>query len=140
MPSFRKAFPSKYFKTDDLDPTTPAVFTIKRCGFELIGTGGKADDKLVVYFVESNSKPLILNLVNSESIAEISGTEDYERWPGTRLQLVVSKTEFQGRRVSCIRIQAPAAAARGASKPAKASRPDPDDPMPTVDAGDDISF
>lgn len=139
MPSFRKAFPSKYFKTDDLDPTTPAVFTIKRCGFELIGTGGKADDKLVVYFVESNSKPLILNLVNSESIAEIAGTEDYERWSGTRLQLVVARTEFQGRRVPCIRIQAPAA--RGASKPPKASRPDPDDPMPTaMDASDDISF
>src|SRR5262249_37497253 len=109
------------------------IWTIKDVGFELIGAGTKAEDKLVVHFAESESKPLVLNMVNSESIAELAGTEDFDRWARTQVQLFESRTEFQGKRVPCIRVQAPA---RGGLKKSQTTSPEPADDitaaMPTL--------
>ena len=106
MPSYKTAFPSKYLKAEDLGTTRP-IGTIESVDFEEVGTGQKKDRKLVVHFRERTLKPLVLNLINSDTIAEIAGTEDYEEWPETRIVLYATKTEFQGKRVPCVRLEAP---------------------------------
>lgn len=73
---------------------------------------------------------MVLNLVNSESIAEIAGTDDYEQWPSVRVQLYATKTEFQGKRVPCIRIEAPPTARKAAPAPIAEEPPGDDVPMP----------
>ena len=44
-------------------------------------------------------------MINAETIAEITGTADYEQWPGHTIELYLTKTEFQGKRVPCNRIR-----------------------------------
>ena len=104
MTSFRTAFPSKYLKTDDL--TAPRIVQIDHVNYEEVGSGQRQERKLVVFFVEL-PKGLVLNMINGESIAEITGTEDYEQWAGHLVQLFPTRTEFQGKRVPCIRVRAP---------------------------------
>ena len=105
-----KAFPSKYLKADDLANTRPVV-TIASVTMQPIGLGADAQDKLVVSFAERNLKPLILNKINSESIAEITGSRDTDDWIGKRIQLFSMKVEFSGKRVPGIRMMAPPPAA-----------------------------
>ena len=102
MASFRDAFPSKYLKASDL--SGPVVVEIEPVGFEDVGTGQRQERKLVAHFV-GKSKGLVLNMINAESIAEIAGTDDYEQWAGHAVELYPTKTEFQGKRVPCIRIR-----------------------------------
>ena len=104
MPNYKNAFPSKYLKADDI--STPRAVEIKSVDFEDVGAAQRQERKLVVHFVEL-AKPLVLNLINADTIAEISGTNDYEQWPGTTIELYPTKTEFQGKRVPCLRISEP---------------------------------
>lgn len=128
-------FPSKYLKAEDLGTNRPIV-TIARVDLELVGKGKDATDKPVVYFAEPKVKPAVLNKVNSEMIEEIAGTDDPDEWPGVRVQLYATKTEFQGKRVDCIRVCAPP---RPATKPkAKASPAEPEDVV--ADESDDDIF
>jgi hypothetical protein len=71
------------------------------------------DDKPVVYF-ENQSKALVLNKTNSNSLEELSGSDETDDWVGLRISLYATKVDFQGRRVPAIRIDA---------APAKSSSP-----------------
>ena len=104
MPSYRKAFPSKFLKADDIAVSQDVE--IKRVAFETVGAGQRQERKLVVHFVELE-KGLVLNLINADTIAEITGSDDYESWGGHRITLFPTKTEFQGKRVPCLRITEP---------------------------------
>ncbi len=73
MPSYKTAFPSKYLKAEDLGATRPNA-TIDTVDFEEVGTGQKKDRKLVVHWVDAVLKPLVLNLINSDTINELAGT------------------------------------------------------------------
>jgi hypothetical protein len=117
MANYKDKFSGKFLKVDDLRGQR-RVATIARVVEETIGQGADAEDKLVVYFREDGIKPLILNRINAESVAELSGADDTDDWTGARIELYPSRTEFQGKRVPCIRIQAPAvpAAARAAAE------------------------
>ena len=110
MATYRDAFPSKYLKADDLGTSRP-IGTIDTVIFETVGVGANAERKLVVQFREPTLKKFVLNLVNCDSIAEVAGTDDYERWAGTRIRLFSTKTEFQGKRVPCVRVSPPPAPA-----------------------------
>lgn len=128
MPSYKTAFPSKYIKAEDVGARP--VATIATVDVEDIGAGQNKESKLVVHFEEASLKPLVLNKINSDTIAEIAGSEDYDLWPGTKIQLFGSKTEFQGKRVACIRVQEPPVAAsplKATRKPAPARVVDPND-------------
>jgi hypothetical protein len=103
------AFPKKYLKVDDLDGRRVSA-VIGRVTMEEVGD----KDKGVLYFKNDDVKPLVLNLTNWSMIEEIAGTEDTDKWPGIKIVLYPSKTDFNGRRVPCIRIDAP--------KPSKPSR------------------
>lgn len=114
MSNYHDAFPSKYLKAADV--TTPQVVTIDSVDFEDVGTGKSQERKLVAHFV-SVPKGLVLNLINADTIAEITGTDDYEAWPRHTIELYPTKTEFQGKRVPCLRVCEPKRQSRSA--PAK---------------------
>lgn len=102
------AFPSKHLKTSDLGDASPVV-TIARIEIEPIGKDKEM--KPVVYF-QGKDKGLVLNKTNARKIAELTGSKDTEDWPGCRIRLYVTETEFAGESVECIRIKA-----AGAEKP-----------------------
>ena len=113
--SSKDLFPSKFLKAADLGTNRP-IATIQRVEIEPIGQGQDQADKAVLYFAEPKIKPLVLNRINTETIEEIAATDDLDLWPGVRIQLFASKTEFQGKRVDCIRVCEPPA--RPVAKPA----------------------
>ncbi len=104
MTNFRAAFPSKYLKAEDV--ANPRAVEIKSVDFEDVGAGQRQERKLVAHFVNV-PKGLVLNLINSETIAEICGTDDFEKWPSHAIELYPTRTEFQGKRVPCLRIREP---------------------------------
>ena len=121
MPSYKNYFASKYLKVDDLKGRRVPV-TIQ--GVEPQDVNG--DEKLIVYFNELK-QGLVLNRTNAGSIEEIVGADDWEEWVGKPIVLYPSKTDYQGKRVPCIRIEASKqAAAVGFGRPAKKGEPAPD--------------
>lgn|SRR5262245_21145090 len=63
--------------------------------------------KLVLSFKES-LKGLPLNMSNGSLLAEITGTEDPSRWPGTEVELYVDENVvYAGKRVGGIRLRKP---------------------------------
>lgn len=102
-------FPKRYLRVEDLDGRR-VLAVIARVKTEEIGNNEKA----VLHFKDEALKPLPLNVTNWSAIEEIAGSEDTDEWAGVKIVLYPSKTDFQGKRVPCIRIEAP--------KPAKVSR------------------
>ena len=103
MPSYKEKFPSKFLKAADLTNRRQAV-TVERWADEMVGS--PPEEKTVLYFREL-SKGLVLNKTNAESIEEVTGTDDLDAWVGNSVVLVRTKTDFQGKRVECIRIESP---------------------------------
>lgn len=100
------AFPSQYLKAADLSKAT--VVTIASVEVEEIGD----DTKPVLHF-KGSDKGLVLNKTNANIISEVLGTEETDEWIGKKISIYPTKTEFQGKRVACIRVsdQAPGKAA-----------------------------
>ena len=98
-----KAFPSKYLKADDLQGRRVSV-VIESSDMEDIG--GDGGEKLVLRFV-GKDKGLVCNMTNANMIAEIIGSEATDDWSGQKIVLYATKVDFQGKRVSAIRIEAP---------------------------------
>lgn len=103
MPSFKKHFASKFWKSEALD--RPVVLTIATADAEVVQEGEPA--KLVVRF-RDDDRGLVINRTRGEAVADIAGTDDYLRWPGTQVQLQAGQTHFQGRRVPCVEVVLPA--------------------------------
>lgn len=143
MASFRSAFPSKFMKATDLNGRT-LIATIASVDLEAVGDG----NKYVARFTDDHVKPIVLNLTNSEAIAEVAGSEDVTEWPGHKIEMFPDSTSFQGRRIACIRVRAPRQAKPArpggtASAPARRAtvKPAPediDDAMPPAD--DDTEY
>jgi hypothetical protein len=105
MPSFKKHFASKFWKSEALD--RPVVLTIATADAEVVQEG--EPKKLVLRFKEDHGATgLVINRTRGEAVADIAGTDDYLRWPGTQVQLQAGSTSFQGRRVPCVEVVLPA--------------------------------
>lgn len=96
------AFPSKFLKASDLNGRRVVVI-IREYRMESVGQDDTENDKPVLYFKGKN-KGLVLNRTNATSIAEILGQSEMEEWTGGKVVLYPTKTDFQGRRVACIRV------------------------------------
>jgi len=105
MSHWKKAFPSKYLQSSELD--SPIIVTIASVLTENVGSGDDQESKPVVRFVETHVKGVVLNLTRAEAIATVAGDDDTDRWPGTRVRLSRGWTRYQGKRVSCIVVDAP---------------------------------
>ena len=104
MGNWRDAFPSKWFSAKDLTEG-PMLLTIKNVSMEdLAGDGG--DRKPVVWFLE-HDKGLGLNITNGNTIEEIATTPDPDKWPGVVIVAFPTTTDYQGKRVPCVRIRPP---------------------------------
>jgi len=125
-----QAMPSQsdYLKESDLNGRD-FTLTVRDVTLETVGS----DDRLVVYFAECQ-KSLVLNQTNKNTIKGLYGVET-DNWIGQKITLGPDETEFQGRRVACIRVRlrvagavpAPAAAAP-AAMPAAAAVAAPETP------------
>lgn len=95
------AFPGQYIKAADLQGKRVQV-VVDRVDMEDIG----GETKPVLHF-RGKERGLVLNKTNANAIWGINGSDDTDDWPGTSLTLFPSKTDFQGKRVDCIRIDPP---------------------------------
>ncbi len=120
------AFPGQYLKAADLQGKRVRV-VVERVDMEDIG----GETKPVLHF-KGKSRGVVLNKTNAQSIWAINGSDDTDDWPGTEIVLYPSKTDFQGKRVDCIRIDPP-------DTPAQTRRAAPPPPPPPVEEPEDDS-
>ena len=95
-----QAFPSKWLKAADLSGKEYTM-TMQRVGMETIGDDH--EEKPVLYF-QGAQKGLMLNKTNAEAIAIVYGDET-EQWTGKQVVVYPDITQYQGRRVDCIRVR-----------------------------------
>jgi len=115
-------FPGKYVNANDLQGRD-VIVTIDKIVMQPVGDD---ETKPVCYFV-GRTKGLILNRTNWSTLEEITGFDDSDQWPGTRILLKTVKVEFQGKRVPGIRLDAAPQASQ-----APAPRPSAAAPAPTT--------
>jgi hypothetical protein len=95
------AFPGAYIKAVDLQGKRVQV-VIDRVELEDIG----GEQKPVLHF-KGKDRGLVLNKTNSNAVVGIVGTDETDDWGGAAVVLYPSMTDFQGKRVACIRIDPP---------------------------------
>lgn len=94
-----------YLGAYSLQPGEEPIYTIARVGLEMvIGADGKKDECTVARFVEK-VKPMILNVTNCKTIANMYGTPYIEDWTGKRIQIYAAKIKAFGEEVEALRIR-----------------------------------
>ena len=116
-------FPSKYLKCADLKGK-PRVVEIEHAPIETLKNPKGEEQRKVVLYFKGAKKALPLNLTNFDAVAEITGSDETNDWPGTRIELYPATTMMGGKVTDCIRIRPPQAGL-------PASPPPP--PKPAVD-------
>lgn len=109
-------FSGKSLKADDIKGREPIV-TIESIETKTFDDGTKP----IIHFV-GKEKALVCNRTNWNSIVDITGEDDSDRWPGKKIKLVVARVDFQGKRVDAIRVDAPGPS-RPVTPPTQAARP-----------------
>ncbi len=125
------AFPGQYLKAADLMGKRVQV-TIESVEMEDIG----GETKPVVHF-KGKSRGVVLNKTNANAIWGINGSDDTDDWPGTTIVLYPSKTDFQGKRVDCIRVDPPDSQPKPAQRPPSRVAPMHVEPLSDDDQGMD---
>jgi hypothetical protein len=97
-----EAFPGKYLKSSDVKER-PIVAVISHVEKEKVGQGADAADKFVLHF-EGDIKPMVLNRTNWETLEDAFG--DSDDWPGHKVKIKCARTQFQGKSVDGIRLDA----------------------------------
>lgn len=118
-------FPSHYIKADLLKPNQEIPLVIREIKLEEVDDGVS---KPVMYFADKRAG-LVLNRTNSNTLADVWGAET-DDWIGKEIILFRSMTEYQGRRIACLRLRHP--------EPPQPEPPatDAEEPQP----GDEIPF
>jgi hypothetical protein len=91
---------SRYLKSSDVK-TKQKIGTIAYL-VEAEEVGQEKRKKPVLYF-EDGVKPLVMNLVNFETIEAAFG--DSNDWPGHKIRIFCAPTTFGGKRVDGIRVE-----------------------------------
>lgn len=94
---------SKWLKAGDLKKDgrpIKAELTIDRT--ELVEF--KDNTKKLGIFFRGKDKGLVLNKTNASLIAEQHG-QDTNEWPGKKIKIYATTTDFGGERVECIRVE-----------------------------------
>jgi hypothetical protein len=87
---------------------------------EVTAPGKGTETRLVLYF-DGLKKGLVLNTANAEALAEITGTDDYEKWSDKPVQLYTDPdVTFGKKKVGGIRIRKPL------SRPTLKLKPEPE--------------
>jgi len=105
--SFRKFVGNaKYLKTEHItSPVNTSILWLKEEDVTAPGKG--TETKLVLYF-DGLKKGVVLNMANAEALADMTGTDDYEKWSDIPVQLYVDPdVTYGGKRIGGIRIRKP---------------------------------
>jgi hypothetical protein len=107
MKSYKTYNDSPYLKKEDFP--SPEVLTISEVREEQVtAPGEKPKRKLILYFKEIE-KGLVLNKTHGDTLLEITGYEDPEKWIGTRVELYCDPSVmYAGKKVGGIRLRQPA--------------------------------
>ncbi len=142
MPKVTEIYPSKYLSAADLGNHEVAA-TISRVEMDEFEDNGRKVEKPVVYF-EGHSKGLVANKTNSTSIADITGQDNTDNWPGARICLYSTMVQFGVKMTEAIRVKrVPATVQPVAAAAPVASVPAPDvavNPQIDDDLADEIPF
>lgn len=93
------AFPSKYITAADLNDR-PHRVKINYVKMEDLG-----DDTKPALYLIGREKGIILNKTNANAIADLYG-DDTDDWADQEVEIYPSETDYQGKRVPCIRVRA----------------------------------
>ncbi len=99
----RDAFPGSNLKAEDLKKhgRKGLVVTINTVEMVDLNDGSR---KPLMSFTDED-KTMFLNKTNTNTLIELYGPESDE-WHGKQITLIADKTDFQGKRVDCIRVDA----------------------------------
>jgi len=107
-----RQFVGSYLKKEDLQGQTPVV-TIRGAKAEDFEGEGK---KCVLYF-DGSDKGLTLNLINTNAIVDILGTDETDDWVGKQIMLYVDENVmYMGKRTGGIRVGPPGSGQRTQAK------------------------
>jgi hypothetical protein len=95
-------YSTRWIKVEQLPPEGKEL-TIARVGMEEIGR--EKEEKPVCAFAEIESR-LVLNPTNLRKIAELTGKDDTDDWPGVKIRLVRVEVPFGPDMVAAIRVEA----------------------------------
>ena len=130
MTSWRQNHESQWLTWVDLiDPRTTeprevtvTIESVQRG--EVTGEGGVKSGRNVIHY-KGWPKPHAMNATIGETLTRMTGTDQIERWPGTRVTLFVTTTRGKkGNKVNCIRVK-PMAARSGTPDAAPSREPPP---------------
>jgi hypothetical protein len=108
MKSYKSYSEGTYLKQSDV--TIPVVWTITDVQERLIAVPGKKPKPKLVLFFDGNSKGLVLNMSNGNTLFDMTGQEDPEEWLGTQVELYVDDSvNYAGKRVGGVRLRKPPA-------------------------------
>ena len=105
--SFRKFVGNaKYLKKEDIpSPVNTSILWLKE---EEVTAPGKDTETRLVLYLDGLKKGLVLNMANAETLAEITGTDEYEKWSDIPIQLYVDpEVKYGGKKIGGIRIRNP---------------------------------
>ncbi len=86
MSTVSDMFPSKYYKGDDF-ANGPAIRKVTAVTVETLRTMDGGNKQALVLGFEQEPKHLVLNKTMAMAMVDITGTEHFEKWPGTSIKL-----------------------------------------------------
>ena len=106
MTHWKKLTNPDYLGAYALEPGQEIVATVKTIRTEKVkNTDGSEQECIVAYFTEREIKPMILNVTNCKTIAQLAGSSFVEDWPGTKIQIYATKVKAFGEIVEAMRIR-----------------------------------
>lgn len=112
---------SKYMKKSDCEQR-PILATISHLTREnLAMEDHQPEMKYVIHFQEADLKPMVLNRINAQLIAQITGSEETDDWAGKQIVCYNDPTvSFAGKLTGGIRVRAPKLRPKPEQAPAQA--------------------
>ncbi len=104
-----EALPSKFLAKEDFDPAV--TVSIVRVAIEEVTGESAPEDKPILYITDPSSpvdttRGIVLNGINWDTIAEISGKDDSDDWGGERIEIFHDPSvRFGNRKVGGIRVR-----------------------------------
>jgi len=95
-----------FLKKADIDP--PQIFTVAGAAIRSIAAPGKLPQQRLVLSFAETVKLLPINTTNGDVIFQMTGSDDAEKWVGTRIEVYVDPDViFSGQKRGGIRVRKP---------------------------------
>ena len=96
------AYPSKFMKSVDVKEK-PIIAVISHVEMEVVGQGADQKKKPVMHL--EGHKPMVVNATNWDALADALG-DDSDEWAGHKIKIRSAKTQYQGKSVDGLRVEA----------------------------------